>query len=115
MKPTSTNRNLSLCAWVMSVVALACLFVPVLFAAQQSPATAATGAIPAAAKTFDTSQQAADALVRAAGQFDETELAQIFGPDGDGIAFTGDVVQDRQRAADFAAEAREKTKVSVEP
>lgn len=115
MKPTSTNRNLSLCAWVMSVVALACLFVPVLFAAQQSPATAATGAIPAAAKTFDTSQQAADALVRAAGQFDETALAEIFGPDGDGIAFTGDVVQDRQRAADFAAEAREKTKVSVDP
>jgi hypothetical protein len=101
----------------MSVVALACLFVPVLFAAQQSPATAsaATRGIPAGVKTFDTSQQAADALVRAAGQFDETALAQIFGPDGDDIAFTGDVVQDRQRAAEFAAEAGEKTKVSVEP
>jgi hypothetical protein len=100
----------------MSVVALACLFVPVLFAAQQSPATAsaATGGIPGT-KTFDTSQQAADALVRAAGQFDETALAQIFGPDGHDIAFTGDVVQDRQRAADFAAEAREKTKVAVDP
>ena len=31
MKPTSTNRNLSYCAWVMSVVALACLFVPAAF------------------------------------------------------------------------------------
>jgi hypothetical protein len=103
----------------MSVVALACLFVPVLFAAQQSsaPATAsvATRGIPAGTKTFDTSQQAADALVRAAGEFDETALAQIFGPDGEDIAFTGDVVQDRQRAAEFAAEAREKTKVAVEP
>ncbi len=116
MKPTSTKRNLSLCAWAMSVVALACMFVPTLFAAQKPPATAAAaGGIPVGTKTFDTSQQAADALVRAADQFDETALAQIFGPDGDGIAFTGDVVQDRQRAADFAAEAREKTKVSVEP
>ena len=116
MKPTSTNRNLSLCTRVMSV-ALACLLVPVLCIAQQSPATASAGArsIPTGAKTFDTSQQAADALIRAAGQFDETVLAQIFGPDGHDIAFTGDVVQDRQRAADFAAEAREKTKVSVEP
>jgi DUF2950 family protein len=124
MKPTSAKRNHSLspCAWAMSVVTLACLFMPVLFAAQQSPATApavtasaATGGIPTGTRTFETSQQAADALVRAADQFDETTLAQIFGPDGDGIAFTGDVVQDRQRAADFAAEAREKTKVSVEP
>ena len=91
MKPTSTNRNLSLCAWAMSVVALACLFVPMLFAAQQSPATAsaaktpsaattastATRGIPAGVKTFDTSQQAADALVSAADQFDETALAHI--------------------------------------
>lgn len=117
MKPSSTNRNHSLCAWVMSVVALPCLFVPVLCAAQQSPATtsATTRGIPPGVKAFDTSQQAADALVRAADPFDETALAQIFGPDGHDIAFTGDVVQDRQRAADFAAEAREKTKVSVEP
>jgi len=119
MKPTSTVRNLSECAWVMSVTALACLVVPVLCSAQQSPTTASASAvargIPAGAKTFDTSQQAADALVRAAGQFDETALAEIFGPDGHDIAFTGDVVQDRLRAAEFAAEAREKTKVSVEP
>ena len=119
MKPMSTARNLSQRAWVMSVTALACLFVPVLCVAQQSPTTASASAvargISVGAKTFDTSQQAADALVRAAGQFDETALAQIFGPDGHDIAFTGDVVQDRQRAAEFAAEAREKTKVSVEP
>lgn len=116
MKPTSTNRNLSVSAWAMSVVAFACLFVPVLLAAQQSPATGSAAAQGITrAKTFDTTQQAADALVSAASQFDETALAQIFGPDGDGIAFTGDVVQDRQRAADFAAEAHEKTKVSLEP
>jgi hypothetical protein len=101
----------------MSVVALACLFVPLLFAAQQSPATAsaATKSIPSGVKTFDTSQEAADALVRAASQLDWTTIRQIFGSEGDGIAFTADAVQDRQRAVDFAAEAREKTKVAVEP
>jgi hypothetical protein len=128
MKQTSTNGNLSLCGSVISVVASACLFVPVLFAAQQATATAssatvtsaattasaATGSIPGS-KTFDTPQLAADALVRAAGQFDETALAEIFGPDGDDIAFTADVVQDRQRAADFAVQAKEKTKVTVDP
>jgi Protein of unknown function (DUF2950) len=117
MKPTSTVRSLYPCAWIMSVASLACLSVPILCAAQQSPtpASSTTKGIPAGVKTFDTSQQAADALVRAADQFDETALAQIFGPDGHDIAFTGDVVQDRQRAAEFSAEAREKTKVSVEP
>jgi hypothetical protein len=102
----------------MSAVGLACLLAPDFVVSQEAPAKAtspATAGIPAVAKTFDTSQQAADALIRAAGQFDETALAQIFGPDSEGIAFTGDVVQDRQRAADFATEAREKTKVSVDP
>jgi hypothetical protein len=102
----------------MSAVGLACLFMPVFVVSQEAPAkttSAATTGIPAGTKTFDTSQQAADALVRAADQFDATALVQIFGTDNEGIVFTGDVVQDRQRAADFAAEAREKTKVSVEP
>jgi Protein of unknown function (DUF2950) len=122
MKPTSVHGVHSLYASAMSVLALACLFVPVSLVAQPSSASApaakvsaATGGIPAGTKSFDTSQQAANALVRAAGQFDETALAQIFGPDGDNIAFTGDVVQDRQRAADFAEAARENTKVSVDP
>jgi hypothetical protein len=115
MRPISIKREF----WVVSVLALACLFAPV-FLAAQAPAAKTTSAgtatgIPAGVKTFDTPQLAADALVRAADQFDETTLAQIFGPDGDDIVFTGEVVQDRKRAADFAAEAREKTKVSVEP
>ena len=35
---------------------------------------------------------------------------EIFGPEGDDIVFTGEFAQDRKRAADFAAKAREKTK-----
>ncbi len=68
----------------------------------------------AGAKLFDTPQQAADALVNAAEKFDVAALTEIFGPDGDDVVFSGEFAQDRKRAADFAAEAREKTKVSVD-
>jgi hypothetical protein len=91
---------------------------PALLAAQEQPAKstpAATTGASSGVKTFDTPQHAADELIRAADQFDETTLVQIFGPDGDDIVFTGEVVQDRKRASDFAAEAHEKTKVTVEP
>ena len=40
---------------------------------------------------------------------------EIFGPDGDDVVLTGEFPQDRQRASDFAAEAREKKTVSVDP
>jgi len=102
----------------MGVVVLTCLCASGLLISQEAPAKAtpaAAGGIPAGVKTFDSPQQAADALVSAADQFDTTALAEIFGPDGHDIVFTGEVAQDRQRAADFAAEAREKKSVSVEP
>jgi Protein of unknown function (DUF2950) len=124
MNSTSSNQNLLKLVWVMAAVAGTYLSSPMLHAQQASAnevpaastATAApTSASTSAVKTFDTPQQAADALVNAAEQWDETALAQIFGPDGDDIVFTGDTVQDRQRATDFAAEAREKKTVSVDP
>ena len=80
----------------------------------KAPASAVAGYF-GGPKTFDTSAAGCRCVGRAAGQFDETALAQIFGPDGDDIVFTGEVAQDRQRAADFAAEAREKRNVSVDP
>ena len=73
-------------------------------------ATASTGA-----KLFDTPQQAADTLVNAAEKFDVTMLTEVFGPAGDDVVFTGEFAQDRKLAADFAAEAREKTRISVDP
>ena len=43
------------------------------------------------------------------------ELAYIFGPDGEDVVFSGEFAQDRQHAANFVAEAREKKSVSVDP
>ncbi len=76
------------------------------------PATTASSAGP---KLFDTPKQAADALVGAAATFDVAALKEIFGPDGDDVVFTGEFAQDRQHAAEFAAEAHEKQSVSVDP
>src|SRR5206468_10077867 len=89
-------------------------------AATGTQAPAQTPANPPAAhriegETFDTAQQAADALIAAAGIVDEAALAKIIGPKGQKIIFTGETPQDRERALGFAVEAKEKTTVSVDP
>ena len=96
---------------VVSVIA----GVPNLSGAQQSAATSAPIPTGSGAKTFETPEQAADALITAAEKFDVGALHQIFGPGGDDIYLTGEYPQDRQRALDFAAEAREKKNVSTDP
>ncbi len=117
MKSRPSNGNLLKLTRAVSAIALASFCGPFFLVAQESPAkttpAATTGA--AGAKSFSSPQQAADALVSAADQFDETALVQIFGPSGADIVFSGEIAQDRQRAADFAAEAKEKKSVSVEP
>jgi len=110
-----SSRNLSRVLCVVS--AAACLFLPapVPLAGQQPAGTATSPSVGGGPKTFDTPQQAADALVGAAEKFDVDALEKIFGPDGDDIVLSGDYAQDRQRALDFAAQAREKKSVSVDP
>jgi hypothetical protein len=117
MKSASANRNLSGLPWLAAAAAFICVSTPVLLVAQSpaKEAPTATAGPAAAAMGFDTPQQAADALVDAAGKFDEAALMQIFAPHGKDIIFSGEIAQDRKRAADFAAEAREKESVSVDP
>jgi len=84
-----------------------------------SPPTAGTtrqaAAPPAAVKTFDSPQQAAAALIEAADRFDTQALKQLFGPAAKDVIFTKEPAQDRQRAKEFVAKAREKENVSVDP
>jgi Protein of unknown function (DUF2950) len=127
MRSGSLIGNLHRHAWAMSVIALTALSTPVVLAAQQLAAskTSSASAAPAGAaaasaaatdaKLFSTPQEAADALVKAADTFDETALVEIFGPRGIDVAFTGEIPQDRKRAADFAAQAREKKSISTDP
>jgi hypothetical protein len=118
MNSTSAVKNFSSLHWIIGAAACVCFSTPVLFAAPQSevknaPVVTATPA--AGSKSFNTAQQAADALVDAAQKFDVGALIQIIGPGGDDIILSGEFAQDRQRASDFAAKALEKKSVSVDP
>jgi len=125
MNSRSARKNLFDLPWLAIIAAWACLSTQVLLGAQQAstgtqaPAAqtpiATSAPRPVEGETFATPQQAADALIAAAGTFDETALAKIFGPKGQKIIFTGETAQDRQRAIGFAVEAKEKTTVSVDP
>jgi hypothetical protein len=76
---------------------------------------APSSAQPANAKAFDSPEQAVDALIDAADRFDVTDLKALFGAAGADIVLSGEDAQDRQRAKDFVAHAREKKTVSVDP
>ena len=72
-------------------------------------------AAPITQKTFATAKEAADALVAAAGAFDRPALKEILGPDADYLIAPGEPAQDRDTALAFAAKAREKMTVVVDP
>ncbi|MGO9517473.1 MAG: DUF2950 domain-containing protein [Candidatus Korobacteraceae bacterium] len=93
---------------------LAC--VPMMVAAQSQPATPAKAATPAAlGKAFDTPQQAADAVIKAAADYDVDALMAIFGPDGKDFVTGGDPVQAKNNAIAFGKEAQAKNSISTDP
>src|SRR5512132_3136398 len=65
-------------------------------------------------KEFDTPQQAADGLVQAAESFDVPALKEILGPDSVDLVSSEDPVEDKNRAAAFAAKAKEKNSVATD-
>jgi hypothetical protein len=77
------------------------------------PTTAAVA--PAGAKAFATAQAAVDALIQAASTFDEPALIAIFGPDNKDLVTTGDAVRDKSYTAAFAALAKERIAVALNP
>jgi hypothetical protein len=119
MKSTSSPVNLSRLIRIIGAAVCAVGWAAVLSATEQPGAKKAqtvTHASPSAGTTmFGTPQEAADALIEAADKFDVVALSQMFGPGGEGVVFSGEFAQDRKHAADFAAEAREKKSVSVDP
>jgi hypothetical protein len=68
-----------------------------------------------AERTFATPQEAAQALVDAAGQNDTAALLKLFGPQGADIVKSGDTAEDKDSRAEFARRAHEKMDVQVEP
>ncbi|HWM23674.1 MAG TPA: DUF2950 domain-containing protein [Chthoniobacterales bacterium] len=79
------------------------------------PGLALFAAPPADQKGFDTPKLAADALIQAAESFDVPALKEILGPGSEDIVSSEDAVQDKNRAIAFAAIARVKNSIEVDP
>ena len=92
------------------VLLLIACALPAIVAAQTKPATPAAAPGP---KAFDTPQQAAEALIKAAGDYDVPELTAIFGPDGEDFIESADPVRDKNNGIAFAKEAAAKNSIEV--
>jgi hypothetical protein len=66
-------------------------------------------------QTFASAEDAANALVDAAEKFDVPSLIKIVSPQGEGLILTGEFAQDRERAQEFAAQARINKHVAIDP
>jgi len=69
----------------------------------------------AGAETFATADEAANALVAAARNYDVAKLLDIFGQGARDLVQTGEPPLDRQRAADFAAQASDRQRLVLDP
>jgi Protein of unknown function (DUF2950) len=72
------------------------------------------GGAQTAQKTFATPQEAAQALVDAAGGNNAAALLEIFGPGGKDIVQSGDAAEDKANREQFAALARQKMHVETD-
>jgi hypothetical protein len=114
MKLTKVTRFSVKLMWTFITAAACCILATGSPAAPRKNAAAA-GATQPVQTTFDTPQQAADAMILAVKNDDVATLQQIFGPDGKDFVATGDDVQDKNARAAFAAMAAEKMHVDVDP
>lgn len=78
---------------------------------QEQPGSPAS---PRGQKGFDTPQQAAEALIKAAENYDVPALLEIFGPDSKGLVESADPVQSKNNVEQFAEKARQKRFINTE-
>jgi hypothetical protein len=112
MKSNLTIMTSSKISLIAGAIAISCLLGLTLHAAPASKSDA-PAAPQSAQKQFDTPKQAADALVQVAANFDVAAAKEILGPDSEDIVASEDPVQDKNRAAAFAAKAKEKMSVQI--
>ena len=105
-----TSLKISL---VASAIVISCLLSLAVHAAAPAKPDAVAASQPKQ-KEFDTPKQAADALVQVAANFDVAAAKEILGPDSEDIVASEDPVQDKNRAAAFAAKAKEKMSVQTD-
>src|SRR5580658_4474557 len=113
MNSTKMNTLYAKILLAIGGIAACCALAMALSAAPRTTATTETAAVQQ--KTFDTPQQAADAMILAVKNDDVPALLEIFGPAGKDFVSTGDDVQDKNSRAEFAALAQEKMSVEIDP
>jgi hypothetical protein len=107
MKSRLLSSNVAMATFVLILIACA---LPGTAAAQAQPTTKTATSGP---KGFDTPQQAAEALIKAAGDYDVPQLMAIFGPDGEDFIESADPVRDKNNGMAFAKEAAAKNSIEV--
>src|SRR5215211_673992 len=113
MKPRLTITTSSKIWLIATTIGSCCSLGLALHAAPPSKSDAPSAPQPAQ-KQFDTPKQAADALIQVAANFDTAAAKEILGPDSEDIVASEDPVQDKNRAAEFAAKAKEKISVQTD-
>ena len=98
---------------VASAILISCLLGLGVQAAPPAKTDAAAASQPKQ-KEFDSAKQAADALIQVAANFDVAAAKEILGPDGEDLISSEDPVMDKNRAAAFAAKAKEKNSIEID-
>jgi hypothetical protein len=92
-----------------------CSLVSNLSSSQSAPTQPSSADSAVVQESFATPQFAADALIKAATDYNVPELTKIFGPDGKDFVSTADPVQDKTLAEAFVRKAQEKNVVTIDP
>ena len=112
LKSVLSLRRRTILVSAVGIVALPCLLLLCVASNTRAQGSAASSA---KQRAFATADEAADALIAAAGQFDGAALKEILGPDSYDIVNTGEPARDREVAAEFASLARAKKNISLDP
>jgi Protein of unknown function (DUF2950) len=112
MKSAKLNPLPTKVVFIVIVIAMCCALPVTLYAAPQTKAANAATQPPQ--KTFDTAQQAADAMILAVKNDDVAALVEIFGSAGQDFITSGDDVQDKNSRAEFSALAQQKMHVDID-
>jgi len=108
-----SNRPCPLKYKALLAVQVAGLLCALSMSVQAAPQSTPPAASPQ--MSFETPQLAAEALIKAAADFDVPALLNILGPDAKDLVATADEVADKNAAVETAAKAREKLTMVIDP
>jgi hypothetical protein len=100
---------------IMSGLALGAIALTTIVTAADQTETSPAASSTASQKQFATPQEAANGLIAAAESFDVATLKEILGPEAEDLVSSSDPVMDKNRAAAFAAKAKEKNVIEKDP